>query len=180
MSAGEPSQLFLDHLPELREAASLGLVVDLACGRGRHALALARAGVPVLGVDRNPDSLDQLRAVQQEEDLALTVLRADLETGQPIPLPEGRCGAILVFRYLHRPIADELTDALAPGGLLLYETFTVHQRELGYGPSRDEFLLEAGELPTLFPRLQVSHHWEGRVEHPKQAWVAQLVARRRV
>jgi hypothetical protein len=72
----------------------------------------------------------------------------------------------------------ELAAALAPGGLLLYETFTVHQRELGYGPSRDEFLLQPGELPGLFPALEVSHHWEGRIESPREAHVAQLVARR--
>jgi SAM-dependent methyltransferase len=178
VSAGKPSKLFLDHLEQIREANALGPVVDLACGRGRHALAAAREGLGVVAVDRNAESLAELAASARAEGLVLDIVRADLETGSPIPLAPAGCGAILVFRYLHRPIMGELAAALAPGGLLLYETFTVHQRELGYGPSRDEFLLQPGELPGLFPALEVSHHWEGRIESPREAHVAQLVARR--
>jgi SAM-dependent methyltransferase len=178
MSAGQPSQLFLDYLGQIRAAAALGPVVDLACGRGRHALAAAREGLPVVAIDRNAESLAELRATARAEGLDVDIVRADLETGGPIPLAPGRCGAILVFRYLHRPIAGELVAALAPGGLLLYETFTIHQRELGYGPRRDAFLLQPGELPRLFPELEVSHHWEGRIQAPREAHVAQLVARR--
>ena len=178
MSAGQPSKLFLDHLEQVRATAGLGPLIDLACGRGRHALAAAREGLRVIGIDRNADALEELAASAQAEGLDVSIVRADLETGEPLPLAPGCCGAILVFRYLHRPIAAELTAALAPGGLLVYETFTIHQRELGYGPSRDEFLLEPGELPQLFPELEVQHHWEGRIEIPREAEVAQLVARR--
>ena len=179
MSAGEASRLFRDHEALLRGAARLGPIVDLACGRGRHTLALARAGLPVLGLDRNAESLAWLRAAALEERLQLALVRADLESGGPIPLAAGRCGGVLVFRYLHRPIAGQLAAALAPAGILLYETFTIHQRELGYGPKNPAFLLEPGELPKLFPELEVLHHWEGHIERPKPAHVAQLVARRR-
>jgi hypothetical protein len=141
-------------------------------------LALARKGVPVLGLDRNKASLDALRAAALAERLAIDLVCADLETGGPIPLEAGTCGALLIFRYLHRPIADQLAAALVPGGMLVYETFTVHQRALGYGPSRDAFLLQPGELPTLFPELEMVHHWEGRTAQPQAAEVAQLVARR--
>ena len=52
------------------------------------------------------------------------------------------CGAILVFRFLHRPLAQDIERVLAPGGLLLYETFTTQQRELERGPRNAAFLLE--------------------------------------
>ena len=178
MSPDAPSPLVLEWLPALREVAALGPLVDLACGRGRHALQLAREGLPVVALDRNAESLEALRAAAQAAGRKLDIVRTDLETGGPLPLAAASCGAILVFRYLHRPIASELAAALAPGGLLLYETFTVHQRELGYGPNRAEFLLEPGELPRLFPGLRVLHHWEGLAERPKPAQLAQLVARR--
>ena len=84
----------------------------------------------------------------------------------------GSCGAILVFRFLFRPLAPAISAALAPGGLLLYETFTVAQRALGSGPRRAEFLLEPGELRALFSDLEPLEHWEGRSDGPppEPAW----------
>jgi hypothetical protein len=64
-------------------------------------------------------------------------------------------------------------------GLLVYETFTERQRELGYGPVNPAFLLESGELPRLFPELAVVESVEGRVgTGTSRAWLAGLVARK--
>ena len=172
------SQLVLHHLPDLRRAAGLGPVVDLACGRGRNALAMAAAGVPVLGVDRHPGHLAELRAAARERGLAVAAVRADLESAPHPPLAPGRCGAVVVCRYLHRPLAPRIAGLLAPGGWLLYETFTVHQRDLGYGPSNPAFLLEPGELATLFPGLETAEHWEGTSDEARPAALARLAARR--
>ena len=168
----------MDHTTALREAASLGPVVDVACGRGRNARAVARQGIPVLGLDRNEAHLAELRASARNESLPIRAARSDLESGAGLPLRPGRCGVLMVFRFLHRPLAPELCAALAPGGLLFYETFTIHQRELGYGPKRDAFLLVPGELPELFAELEPLHHWEGRTSGDRPAAVAQLIARR--
>ena len=89
----------------------------------------------------------------------------------------GTCAAILVFRFLHRPLAPAIEAALAPGGLLLYETFTREQRTLGYGPTREAFLLAPAELPTLFPNLVPEHTWEGiEPSDPRPEAVARLTA----
>ncbi|MBW2698877.1 MAG: class I SAM-dependent methyltransferase, partial [Deltaproteobacteria bacterium] len=148
-----PSRHFLDHLPALAQAARLGPILDLACGRGRHTLASARAGLPVIGMDRRIDFLEQLRERAAAEALEVSCARTNLEAGYGIPLRQGACGAVLVFRYLHRPLAPAIEAAIAPGGLLLYETFTLAQRDLDYGPSNPIFLLESGELARLFPGL---------------------------
>jgi SAM-dependent methyltransferase len=174
----EPSRHVLAHLPQLREAAALGPVVDLACGRGRNALAIAARGIPVCGLDRNAEFLRELLAASHAQSLAISVVRADLESAPVPPLAAGRCGALVVCRYLHRPLAPVLEALLAPGGWLLYETFTVHQRELGYGPENPAFLLEPGELPALFPGLEVRTTWEGVTDEARPAAVAQLAARR--
>ena len=150
--------------------------MDIACGRGRHAIAAARAGIRCLGVDRNPEHLANLRAAAHAERLGVGAVRADLESAPRLPLRRDAFGAVLVFRYLHRPLLPELVALLRPGGLLLYETFTLRQRELGYGPRREEFLLQEGELPTLFPSLQVLAHWEGRREGERPSWVSALAA----
>jgi SAM-dependent methyltransferase len=154
-------------------------VLDLACGRGRHALAAAELGARTLAIDRDPEALRSLRAEAARRGLrGLSCLRADLETPHGIPAKPGGCGAILVFRFLFRPLASAIAAALAPGGLLLYETFTVAQRALGSGPRRAAFLLEPGELPALFPDLEPLEHWEGQTAAPAPECLARLAARK--
>jgi SAM-dependent methyltransferase len=178
-STDAPSAHLLAERPRLREAAALGPVLDLACGRGRNALAAAEAGIRVVGIDRDPAALTALRAAARERRAALSTLRADLEAGLGIPVRSGTCGGILVFRFLCRPLAPAIEAALAPGGLLLYETFTIDQRSLGYGPSNPAFLLEPGELRALFPGLQVLHYSEGvRAAEARPEALARLTARR--
>ena len=104
--------------------------------------------------------------------------QADLEAAAQIPLRPGSCAAVLVFRYLHRPLARGIVEVLAPGGLLLYETFTLDQRKLGYGPKNEGFLLKPNELAGLFPGLETLSYWEGTTADEKPAAVARLVARR--
>jgi SAM-dependent methyltransferase len=135
-------------------------VADLACGRGRHALAVAGWGLPVLGVDRNARFLAELQRRAVAPALPVQAIRADLEAGARLPLRPGSCGAVLVFRFLFRPLAPHIEALLAPGGLLLYETFTEAQAEREAGPSNPAFLLADGELPRLFPGLRVLSYRE--------------------
>jgi hypothetical protein len=84
-----------------------------------------------------------------------------------------------VFHFLFRPLAATIAAALRPGGLLLYETFTLEQAALEWGPSNPEFLLAPGELPTLFSSLEILDHWEGRTAGERPSALARLAARRR-
>ena len=173
-----PSDLLLSERARLAAAAGLGPIADLACGRGRHALAVAAAGLPCIGIDLNPSHLQELGAASRERGLAIQRVRADLEAAAGIPLRPASCGAILVFRYLWRPLAPSLETSLARGGILLYETFTLDQRKLGYGPKNEGFLLKPNELAGLFPGLETLSYWEGITAGEKPAAVARLVARR--
>ncbi|HXV37519.1 MAG TPA: class I SAM-dependent methyltransferase [Myxococcota bacterium] len=173
----KPSAFFDAQLPRLRSAAALGAVVDLACGRGRHALAAAAAGLRVIGIDRDRSLLAQLRADAGECRAALDCVCADLEHPAELPLRSRRCGAILVFRYLHRPLMTAIARALAPGGLLIYETFTTRQRALGTGPRNPDFLLEPDELRALCSGLEILEYWEGATGGRDNAELARVVAR---
>ena len=82
---------------------------------------------------------------------------------------------ILGFRYLHRPLFPLLVDALRPGGLMIWETFTREQARRGGRPKRPEFLLEEGELVTLVEPLEVLRSREGEYEG---RWLASVVARK--
>lgn len=147
--------------------------LDVACGSGRHALLLAAAGFPVTAVDRDEGRIAALRATSRRLAIPLEAEVVDLEAG-PIDLGEGVYELILVFRYLHRPLFPALVRALAPEGLLVYETFTAAQALRGE-PKNPSFLLDPGELPGLVAPLTVLRQREGEFEG---RMVAGVVARR--
>lgn len=141
-------------------------VLDLAAGQGRHARYLAARGAQVLAVDRDPAALAALHGLAGVSTRVL-----DLETGD-WPLAGERFDAIVVTRYLHRPSFPHLRAALAPDGVLLYETFA--QGNEAYGrPSNPQFLLAPGELLAVagqagpdFPALTVVAFEQGVVTLP--------------
>jgi SAM-dependent methyltransferase len=141
-----------------------GQVLDLACGGGRHARFFAARGCDVLAVDRELQAIPGVR-----------FLRADLEDGSPWPLPGGQFQGIVVTNYLHRPLFAPIAGALAPGGVLLYETFMQGNERYGR-PSNPAFLLAPGELWRAFGGLQVIAFEQGRVRAPKPAMIQRLCA----
>jgi SAM-dependent methyltransferase len=174
-----PSPFLVAERERLLEAARRGPVLDLACGRGRNALPAASWGARVVGFDRNPEFLAELCRGARRRALPVQAVRSDLETPHGIPVRAASCAAILVFRFLFRPLAPAIVEALAPGGLLLYETFTLHQRQLAHGPVNPAFLLHDGELAEAFPALETLHYWEGVTPGPEPEAVARLAARKR-
>lgn len=178
MEPAEPCPFFREETARLREASRGAPVLDLACGRGRHALAVARWDRSVLALDRDADALRGLRDRARAEGLRVQPLRLDLESGFGIPLQPESCSVILVFRFLFRPLCAAITACLRPGGLLAYETFTRHQLAAGHGPRNPAFLLEPGELPRLFPGLEPLRHEEGWFDGVRPRAMARLLARR--
>jgi SAM-dependent methyltransferase len=144
-----------------------GPVLDLACGSGRHALFFKEKGFEVVAVDRSPVALEGIRFVQ-----------ADLEDGGPWPLEGEQFGALVVANYLHRPLFPAIAEALAPGGVLIYETFMAGNERFGK-PSNPAFLLRPGELKAAFSSLEVLGFEEGEVREPKPAMVQRICAARR-
>jgi len=134
-----------------------GSVLDLACGGGRHLRWLAARGHRVTGIDRDAPALEPLREIAE-------IVVADLEAG-PWPLAGRRFDAVVVTNYLWRPLWPDLLDALAPGGVLLYETFAAGNEGVGR-PARAEFLLQPGELLQRCQALQVVAYEDGFLADP--------------
>jgi len=156
-----------------------GEVLDLACGRGRHARLLAALRHPVLAVDRDGVALSALgdgtiRTLQLDLESSLAAERADW------PLLPGRFAGIVVTNYLHRPLLKPLLAALAPGGVLIYETFAQGNERYGK-PSNPAFLLMPDELLELarsaVPQsLQIVAFEQGQLAGPKPAVVQRICA----
>ena len=134
-----------------------GPVLDVACGRGRHLRWFAQRGHPVTGVDRDADALATLAGVGE------TVL-ADIENG-PWPFAGRRFAGVIVTNYLWRPLLPRIAEAVAPGGVLLYETFARGNETVGK-PSRPDFLLAHGELLQAFAGLHVVAYEDGFLDAP--------------
>lgn len=138
--------------------------MDLACGQGRHSRLLARAGYDVLAVDRNGEALAALGAVK-----GVATRQLDLE-GERWPLDGESFDGVVVTNYLWRPRWPALANLLAPGGVLIYETFMVGNERYGK-PSNPDFLLRPQELLD-FAREQgwsALAYEEGYTEQPKPA-----------
>jgi SAM-dependent methyltransferase len=167
--AGEPSAWVVrwSHL-----VPAHGAVLDVACGAGRHATYFAQRGHRVKAIDRNADALAGLAGRPGIE----TIL-ADIEDG-PWPCDGETFAAVVVTHYLHRPLLPLLVEAVAPGGILLYETFAQGNERFGR-PSNPAFLLRPGELlEAVRGRLRVIAYEDMQIDGPKPAMIQRICARR--
>jgi SAM-dependent methyltransferase len=153
-----------------RRITSHGTVLDLACGRGRHSRFLASLGFRVCAVDCDPEALGALGGIA-----GVTVQQSDLENG-PWPLQDLKFDGVVVTNYLHRPLFPHILDALAPAGVLIYETFAAGNERFGK-PSNPDFLLRHGELLDVARgRLRVVAYEDLEVTAPKPASIQRICA----
>ncbi len=176
-SKEEPAQLLVENIDLLLEDILPGPVLDLACGSGRNGIYLARMGLKVTCADLSSEALEKARDLAELHGVEIDLLQVDLEQEGVNPLPPAAYGAILVFRYLHRPLIPCIKKALRRGGLLIYETFTIEQPRFGK-PRNPDFLLRPGELVEIFEDWEVIHYFEGVKDNPTRA-VAQIVCRKK-
>lgn len=143
-------------------------VLDVACGAGRHMRHLAGQGHDVMGVDRNPEALALAQKFGQ-------ITCADIENGS-WPFTGQTFGCVVVTNYLWRPLLPTLVASVAPGGLLIYETFAAGNETVGK-PSRPDFLLQTGELLTATQGLRIVAYEDGFEASPDR-FVQRIVALR--
>ncbi|CAN7228567.1 class I SAM-dependent methyltransferase [Acidovorax sp. LjRoot118] len=132
-------------------------VLDVACGAGRHLRWLHGLGHAVVGVDRSPEAVAAGALLGE-------MVCADIENG-PWPFAGRQFGAVVVTNYLWRPLFPTLVASLAPGGVLVYETFA-HGNETVGRPARPEFLLQPGELLAACSGLRTVAYEDGFLEEP--------------
>ncbi|HYK64559.1 MAG TPA: class I SAM-dependent methyltransferase, partial [Patescibacteria group bacterium] len=171
--AGDAEPFLIEMLARLPG----GLALDVAAGRGRNALALARAGLSVVAVDFSGEAMRLLAGNARAARLPIWPVVANLDR---FHLKDESFDAIVNINFLDRALFPEFVRALRPGGMLIADTFLVDQAAIGH-PRDPRFLLAHGELRTLARGLEVEEYREGLVTYPNgdRTYRASLAARRR-
>ncbi len=154
-------------------------VLDLACGQGRNGLFLVSHNVPVVFADNNEAHLQSILLVLESVTGKAKYSECwlvDFEAEGDDLLAGKSFDAVMVFNYLHRPLFASIKQAIRPGGLIIYETFTVEQKQYGR-PGNPDFLLQPGELREKFEGWEIIKDLEAVVSDPDRA-VARLIARK--
>ncbi|MEO8022630.1 class I SAM-dependent methyltransferase [Polaromonas sp.] len=137
-----------------------GRVLDVACGQGRHAYWFYKRNHPLALVDRSQAAIDSIAIPADSCEKVI----ADIEAG-PWPFAGREFDAVVVTNYLWRPLLPTLLASLAPGGVLIYETFAQGNETVGK-PSRPDFLLRPGELLEVCRGLRVVAFEDGYQDAP--------------
>jgi len=146
-------------------------VLDVACGGGRHGRLFLERGHPIVLVDRDVTGVADLAGRAE-------IVEEDLEDGSPWPLGARTFGGVVVTRYLWRPLFPFLLAAVAPGGVLVYETFARGHERFGR-PTNPDFLLRPGELlDVVRPALEVVAYEALEIAEPSPAVVQRVAARK--
>lgn len=146
-------------------------VLDLACGGGRHGRHFLERGHPATFVDIDITGLQDLADTADA-----TILGADLEGRDGWPLGDRTFGAVVVTNYLWRVLMPNIVAAVAPGGILIYETFAVGNERYGK-PDNPDFLLKPNELlHATVDALTVIAFEHGVRDQPKPAVIQRIAA----
>ena len=148
-----------------------GLALDIACGAGRHGIYLAERGLRVVGVDSSWQGLARGRELASRKELTISWVQADLGK---FALAPAAFDVILCFYYRDQNIYGQIRQALRPGGLLIYETYTLDQLKFATGPRNPAHLLEPAELLRAFGDWDVILYRETW----RERGLASLVARK--
>jgi SAM-dependent methyltransferase len=167
-----PNVFLAEVLPQMTP----GRALDLGCGAGREAAAMAGSGWSVVAADRLAEALDMGRDLARryllgEGEPPIEWALRDLERDGP---PPGPYDLVTSFRYLDRALLRRVQDMLNPGGSVVVETFTTLHRRRHGRPRSDAFVLEPAELPGLMEGLHVRRHeeaWHGRA-HTARIWAS--------
>jgi SAM-dependent methyltransferase len=118
--------LIAERLSEAADVVAGSRVLDVATGSGNAAIAAARSGGEVVGIDYVPTLLDRARARAAAEGLALDLVEGDAEA---LPFPDASFDTVLsvvgvMFAPDQERAAAELLRVCRPGGTIALANWT--------------------------------------------------------
>jgi tellurite methyltransferase len=164
-----PAQFLVENLDLLPK----GRVLDIAMGSGRNAVFMAKMGFHVEGVDISEEEINKALLQAQQNNVYIQTEIADLEKRYRI-IPDAY-DVIICFNYLQRSLVTQIKTGLKMGGMIVYETFIIDQRQFGH-PRNPDYLLKYNELLNMFREFRCLRYREGIIENHKA--IASLVAQK--
>jgi tellurite methyltransferase len=159
-SKDQPARFLIENINLLPN----GRALDVAMGDGRNAIYLATLGFLAEGVDISPEAVSKALASARDQGIDLQARVVDLEK-QPYIL-QGAYDVIICFRYLQRSLIPYIKNGLRPGGVIVYETYTIDQIKFGK-PKNPNFLLKHNELLNMFKDFYFIKYHEGIFDDKK-------------
>ncbi len=146
----EPADFLRENLARLPK----GRALDIAAGEGRNAVFLARSGFDVDAVDISPVGLEKARKLAEEYGVSINTIVADLKS---YDLGREKYAVVMNFLYLQRDMIPKIKKALVPGGIVVFETYTVDHRRKGHPDQKidRQWRLEHGELQQMFQDFKI-------------------------
>ncbi|HHT9104387.1 MAG TPA: class I SAM-dependent methyltransferase [Candidatus Wujingus californicus] len=164
----------VEFLKEYINILPRGKALDIAMGEGRNAVFFAKNGFEVDGCDVSEIAVKKTLELAKENNVRVNAFVADLEIYKP---PKDTYDVVACFYYLQRSIIPQIKEALKPGGMVIYETYTIENWERGFeGPKNKDYLLKTNELLDLFKDLTIIYYRELVLDDKKA--VASLIARK--
>lgn len=166
----EPVEFLKEHINILPR----GKALDIAMGEGRNAVFFAKNGFEVDGCDVSDIAVKKTLKLAKENNVRVNAFVADLEIYK---LPKNAYDVVACFYYLQRSLIPQIKEALKPGGMVIYETYTIENWERGFeGPKNKDYLLKTNELLDLFKDLTIIYYRELVLDDKKA--IASLIARK--
>jgi 2-polyprenyl-3-methyl-5-hydroxy-6-metoxy-1,4-benzoquinol methylase len=172
LEAGEPHPFLREHVGLLPRGEAL----ELAMGEGQNAIFLAQQGFSVRGFDISAIAVERARQLAQRAGVKIDAQVVDLRA---VALPRETYDVIVCFYYLQRDLWPHIVAALKPGGMVVYETFTIDQAQFGH-PTNPDYLLRPNELLHAFRELRIRIYRDLIIPGPKAvaSLIGEKVARR--
>ncbi|MBI1823607.1 MAG: class I SAM-dependent methyltransferase [Nitrospirae bacterium] len=157
----EEASLFLKKILLYQQK---GKALDVAMGRGRNSLFLARNGYQVDGIELSREAISDSKAVFARNHISVNIIEADLEK---IALAQDSYDLVICFFYLQRNLLPQIRSAVKKEGFVVYETFLIDQHLKHGSPGRKEFCFEHNELLHFFEDFRIHYYEEGVGENNK-------------
>jgi len=163
-------------LQDLIKSLPPGNALDVAAGTGRNAIFLAQYGYKVDAIDSSAVAMEKGRRLAGKAGVDVNFITADLKN---YALAEDGYELIINFNFLERSLIPSMKKGLKKGGAILFETFTIDQRDIG-PPRNLDYMLAPNELLSLFGDLYITFYREGIFEEDKRKKaLASIVARKK-
>jgi len=150
------------------------ILLDLACGNGRHSIYARSKGYRVVSAD-----LDLIKLKNISKICNLYKVNINFEKKYNWPFKDKFFDIVIVTNYLHREIFNKIINSLKQGGLLIYETFSIENKMFGR-PNNQKFLLRPQELFYIAKnnKMKISNYEEIIINLPVKKAIQRICAKK--